>query len=104
MSKPGFMERMKARWGVGPWGVVAILLAFSLAGTTVVRLAPVIQGLILPADAPGWARWTVRILVIFPVYQVLLLGYGTLLGKFSFFWEKEKSMVRWLGRPFSRGS
>jgi hypothetical protein len=102
VSYQRLIEKLKKRWGVGPWGVAAILVAFSLAGMTVVRITPGIQGFILPEDAPGWARWTVRLLVIVPVYQVLLLAYGTLLGQFAFFWEKEKAMVRWLGRAFAR--
>ena len=44
-------ERMKQRWGVGPWGVLAILLAFSLAGLTTVRLKAPIIGLFMPATA-----------------------------------------------------
>jgi hypothetical protein len=41
-------------------------------------------------------------MIIVPVYQVLLLGYGTILGQFRFFWAKEKKMAGWLARPFSR--
>jgi hypothetical protein len=97
-------EKLKQRWGVGPWGVLAILAAFALAGSTVVRIGPPILDFILPPDVPRWIWWVFRILLIVPLYQVLLLGYGTLLGQFSFFWEKEKAMVRLLGRPFTRSS
>ena len=75
-----------------------------LAGSTVVRVGPFVLDLILPPDVPRWIWWTARILVIVPLYQVLLLAYGTILGQFSFFWEKEKAMVRWMGRPFTRSS
>jgi hypothetical protein len=71
------MEKMKARWGVGPWGVIAILIAFSLAGMTVVRLKAPVMGFILPEDSPGWLTWVVYLLVVFPIYQVCLLAYGT---------------------------
>ena len=98
-----FMERMKARWGVGVWGVLAILLAFSLAGMTVVRLKGPVMGLILPSDAPAWASWPVYLLVVFPLYQVVLLFYGTVLGQFHFFWSKFKLAGRWLfGRTAPR--
>jgi len=94
----GFVDKMKARWGVGPWGVLIILIVFSLTGLTVVWLKKPILGAILPADAPGWQRWTTYLLIIFPLYQVTLLAYGTVFGQFRFFWAKEKAMVRGLRR------
>jgi hypothetical protein len=39
----------------------------------------------------------VRILVIFPLYQLLLLCFGWLLGQFSFFWAFEKKMFARMG-------
>jgi len=101
-TKQNTWARMKARWGVSTWGVIAILLAFSLAGSTVLKITGPILDFILPDDIPRWLWWTARILIIVPVYQVLLLGYGTLLGQFRFFWEKEKKMAGWFARPFSR--
>ena len=95
-------DRMKARWGVGPGGVVAILLAFSLAGLTTVRLKGPVIGFLLPDSAPGWVQWTIYLLIMLPVYQALLLGYGTLLGQFDFFWSKLKAVGRLVsGRPAS---
>lgn len=90
-------ERMKARWGVGPAGLAAILVAFSLAGLTTVRLKGPVMGLLLPATAPGWLQWVVYLLIMLPIYQLLLLGYGTLLGQFHFFWSKLKAVWRLLG-------
>ena len=95
---------MKKRWGVGPWGVLAILLTFSLSGLTVVWVRPLILDAILPPDAPTWVRWVAYALVIFPLYQAILLAYGAVLGQFPFFWQKEKAMGRWLVRTFTRRS
>ena len=87
---------MKARWGVGPWGVLAILVAFSLAGMTVVRVKGPVMGWILPEDSPGWLTWMVYLLVVMPIYQVCLLAYGTVLGQFNFFWSKLKAAGRFI--------
>ena len=87
-------ERMKARWGVGPVGVVAILLAFSLAGLTTAGLKDPVTGFLLPATTPGWLQWTIYLVIMLPVYQALLLAYGTLLGQFDFFWSKFKAIGR----------
>ena len=95
-------DRMKARWGVGVWGLAAILLAFSLAGFTTLQLKGPVIALIMPATAPGWVQWAVYLVVMLPVYQVLLLAYGTLLGQFGFFWGKLKAIGRLMsGRPLS---
>lgn len=94
------VERMKSRWGVGPGGVIAILAAFSLAGLTTLRLKGPVIGLMFSETTPGWLQWTVYLIVMLPIYQVLLLGYGTLLGQFDFFWTKMKAIGRLVsGRP-----
>ena len=95
---------MKTRWGVGPGGAVAILLAFALAGLTTVRLKDPVIGFLLPATAPGWLQWTIFLIVMLPVYQLLLLGYGTLLGQFDFFWSKLKAVGRLLSGRTTRAS
>ncbi len=92
----GFVERMKRRYGVGLWGVVAILAAFSLAGMTVVRLKGPVLGVLLPDHSPAWLRWTVYLLVIMPIYQIVLLFWGTLLGQFNFFWSKMRRVGQFL--------
>ncbi len=98
-------ERMKQRWGVGPWGVLAILLAFSLAGLTTVRLKTPVIGLFMPATAPDWLEWALYLIIMVPLYQLLLLGYGTLLGQFDFFWGKLKAVGRLVsGRPAGASS
>lgn len=99
----GITQKMKERWGVGVWGVIAILLAFSLAGMTVVRIKNPVLGLLLPAHSPGWLRVTVYILVVMPLYQISLLAWGTLFGQFNFFWSKLKRLGRLLsGRARTR--
>ena len=97
-------DRMKARWGVGPGGLLAILVAFSLAGLTTARLKGPVIGFLLPASAPGWVEWTVYLIIMLPIYQLLLLGYGTLLGQFDFFWSKLKAVGRLLSRRMASAS
>ena len=38
-----------------------------------------------------------RIILIFPVYQFLLIVIGTIFGEFKYFWEFEKKFLRKLG-------
>jgi hypothetical protein len=41
--------------------------------------------------------WPLRIGLIFPLYQVLLVLIGALFGQFNFFWGFEKKMLRRFG-------
>ncbi|MGG8473459.1 DUF6787 family protein, partial [Rahnella sp. PAMC25617] len=45
----------------------------------------------------GFWYTLVRLLIIFPLYQVLLVLIGFLLGQFKFFWAFEKKMLRSMG-------
>ncbi|MEC8265616.1 MAG: DUF6787 family protein [Pseudomonadota bacterium] len=37
--------------------------------------------------------WLIRILLIFPLYQILLIIVGTLFGEFRYFWAIEKRIL-----------
>jgi hypothetical protein len=95
-----FIDRMKQRWGVTPWGVIAIIIAFSLAGMTVVRVKRPILHLLLPSDAPRWEWWGLYVLLIVPLYYTSLLLYGSILGQRDFFWRRLKRTGRWVAGRF----
>ena len=37
--------------------------------------------------------WLLRLVLIFPIYQVLLIIVGALFGQFRYFWEIEKKIL-----------
>ena len=37
--------------------------------------------------------WFLRLILIFPIYQVLLIVVGTSFGQFRYFWEIEKKIL-----------
>ncbi|MGB2136680.1 MAG: DUF6787 family protein [Flavobacteriaceae bacterium] len=41
-----------------------------------------------------------RILIIFPIYQILLIVVATIFFQFKFFWEFEKKILRRMGLKF----
>jgi len=59
-----FFVRMQERWGLGVWGVGAVLMAFALAGTTTVALRGHVIRWLLPAEAPGWIQWAVYLAIM----------------------------------------
>ena len=101
-ARPSLWNRLKVRWGVTNWGMVAILVAFSLAGATVVKIGRPIVDAIVGEDAPRWLWWTVKILVIVPIYEVLLISFGTLLGQRRFFRDKQRRALRAISRRFGK--
>jgi hypothetical protein len=84
----------------GGWDYLLILVVFAVTGST----AAVVGRWLMPFTGleGGWQYVVVYILLITPIYQVLLLGYAFLFGKFHYFWEKQKKLGRWLAKPFRK--
>jgi len=102
-KKQPFLERMKQKWGLTSlFQVVLILIVFALTGMTVVWIRPLIFNILGIDHANGWIKTVSYLILVFPLYQVLLLVYGFIFGQFSFFWEKEKKLVNALIRWFDR--
>ncbi|EMR02059.1 DUF6787 family protein [Cesiribacter andamanensis] len=104
-AQRGFLVRLKERWGLQSLlQVVAVLVVFSLTGSTVVLIRKFLFAAIGFDDAtPFWLKTVTYLLFIMPFYQILLLAYGFLLGQFTFFWEKEKKLARRIAGLFRRG-
>ncbi len=49
----------------------------------------------------GFWKTLLYLLLILPLYQLFLLVYGFIFGQFSFFWEKEKMLLRRMRKAFS---
>ncbi|MFP2994646.1 DUF6787 family protein [Spongiivirga sp. MCCC 1A20706] len=100
------MEKLKQRWGINSnWQIVIIFIVFAITGSTAAKLAEPLTSFIgLERETTnGFLYWTVRILLIFPIYQVLLVFFGWLFGQFQFFWGFEKKMLKRLGLGFLFG-
>jgi len=94
------MTRLKEKWGItSNFQFIIILIVFSVTGSLAVWVAkPILElvGLDKSAVSP-WVFWPIRIAVIFPVYQVMIVVIGALFGQFKFFWAFEKKMLVRLG-------
>lgn len=101
--KSSFLEKMKQKWGLTSiFQVVLILIVFALTGMTVVWLRPIIFHVLGIDHANSWIKTVCYLVLVFPLYQVLLLAYGFIFGQFSFFWEKEKKLMNAVIRLFDR--
>lgn len=97
------MERLKKKWGIeSTLQIVVIMVVFSLAGMGITAARnPLFHFLGLTPEKPLWLKIIAYLVFVFPMYQAFLLIFGTLLGQFRFFWEKEKKMVQWIGRKLT---
>jgi hypothetical protein len=97
------MASFKERWNIkSNWQVFVILVVFAITGSSAAYLSKPILALfgIVKGSISNWIYFPLYILLIFPVYQVLLVGFGFLFGQFTFFWEFEKKMLKSMGLGF----
>lgn len=96
-------KKLENKWKVNyRWEYIAIFLCFAVTGSTAGRISDPIMELIgLSKETTiGWVYWPVRILLIFPVYQVLLVIFGWIFGQYKFFKEFAIKMISRMGLGF----
>lgn len=91
------MENFKKRWNItSNWQLVVIFIVFAITGSSAAYLAkPFLSILgIVKGCVSNWIYYPLYIILIFPIYQVLLVSFGFLFGQHQFFWTFEKKMLR----------
>jgi len=98
-----FLVKMQERWHLKSiTQVVLVLIVFTLTGSSVVFLKPFVFKLFGIQEIVGMKGALLYILLVFPLYQILLMVYGTLLGQFDFFWKWQKKIFNSLTKIFRR--
>lgn len=95
-------KKLQGKWVTTyRWEMIVIFIVFAITGSSSVRIAkPLLEwlGITRTLFSDGifgsFCYWIIRIMIILPVYQILLIIFGTILGQFKFFWEFEKKMLR----------
>ena len=103
-----YFEKLKIKWGVrSNLQLIVIFIVFAITGSGSVRLGePLLNYLQLTPDAFGTSffgstlYWILRLVVIFPLYQVLLIVVGAVFFQFRFFWDFEKKILKRIGFKF----
>ena len=96
------MEKLKKRWGItSNFQLAIIFIVFAITGSASAWLSkPLCIWLGIAKTDFGFWFTPVRLLLIFPIYQVLLVSIGFLFGQFQFFWAFEKKMLKRMGLGF----
>ena len=104
----GTMEKLKKKWGIqSNFQLLIICIVFAITGSASVYVAkPFLTWVGLDQtnfpDAwwSGVLYWSMRLLLIFPFYQILLVFFGWIFGQHRFFWAFEKKMLQRMGLGF----
>ncbi len=96
------MGKLKQRWGVeSNFQLTIIFIVFAITGSASAMVSkPVCLWLGITNEDFGFLFTPIRLILIFPLYQVLLVSIGFLFGQFAFFWKFEKKLLRKLGLGF----
>ena len=82
------LKILKKKWGIkSNLHLLIIFLVFGITGTTAAWVSnPILEFVGLKKDnISDWTYWIARIIIIFPLYQILLFIIGSLFGQFEFF-------------------
>jgi len=72
-----------------------VFFVFAVTGSLSVVLGKYVVNFFIGENfADSFLFWFLRILLIFPLYQFLLIIVGTVFGQFKYFWELEKKMLQ----------
>tara|TARA_Y100001978_G_scaffold144439_1_gene129449 strand:- start:227 stop:532 length:306 start_codon:yes stop_codon:yes gene_type:complete len=97
------MKNLKRRWNItSNLQLVLILIVFAVNGSFAAWVAkPVTDFFDLSPESMGpWMYYLIRILLVFPIYQLTLPVVGFMFGQFKFFWEFEKKFLSRIGLGF----
>ena len=100
-----YFSQLKKKWGVSSnFQLIIIFIVFGITGSLSVRLGSPLLNLInlVPEKFEtipfgNIIYWTIRIIAIFPLYQVLLIIVGSVFFQFRFFWNFEKKILKKIG-------
>ena len=97
------MKKLKEKWGItSNFQLFIICVVFAITGSfSAFVTEPVI--LFLFGDLDGvspFLSWLLRIFIIFPIYQVLLLFFGFIFFQYKFFYQFEKKFLKKIGLKF----
>ena len=95
-----FFQKLKLKWNIqSNFQLFIILLVFSITGScSLVVAEPILDYFnITGENLNPWIYKPIRLVLIFPIYQILILIFGALFGQFQFFWNFEKKMLARMG-------
>ena len=88
--------RLKEKWEIkSNFQFFLIMLVFAVTGSLSLVIADLLMPLIIGSlEIGSLLKTIIRVIFIFPIYQLLILLIAFCFGQFKFFWKFEKKMLR----------
>ena len=96
------LKKLKERWGItSNFQIVIIFIVFGITGTVSAYISGPLSDIIISENDLHWSiKLLIRILVLTPIYQVLLLFFGYIFYQYRFFYNFVKKFMSYLGCGF----
>ena len=96
------LKKLKERWGItSNFQIVIIFIVFGITGTVSAYISgPFTDFIIGESDIHWLIILLIRILILTPIYQVLLLLFGYIFFQYRFFYNFVKKFMSFLGCGF----
>ena len=86
------IKKFQTKWQLNTWRTIIILLVFSFTGISSVIVKNFLANL-LWGNNINFLYYLSYPFMFLPIYYLLLIFYGTVLGEFVFFWHFTKRPV-----------
>ena len=96
------MKKLKERWGItSNFQIVIIFIVFGITGSVSAYIPGPLTNIIIGESELHWLiKLLIRIIVLTPIYQVLLLFFGYIFFQYKFFYNFVKKFMSILGCGF----
>ena len=96
------MKKLKERWGItSNFQIVIIFIVFGITGSVSAYISGPLTNIIIGESELHWLiKLLIRIIVLTPIYQVLLLFLGYIFFQYKFFYNFVKKFMSILGCGF----
>jgi|GEM_PF-1981845 len=81
---------------------ILVICVFACTGTTASWLSGLILDEILGLEKHTLVWWILWTIVVTPIYPFLLLGYAFILGKFSYFKDRQLKLLHFITSLFKK--
>ena len=98
-----YFKKFKSKWGIkSNFQLIIILVVFAITGSCSLFITEPLLNLlnISEENLRPWLYRVLKIIIIFPIYNILIIIIGTIFGQFSFFWNFVKKMLSRIGLNF----
>ena len=96
------MKKLKERWGItSNFQIVIIFIVFGITGSVSAYISGPLTNIIIGESDLHWLiKLLIRIIVLTPIYQVLLLFFGYIFFQYKFFYNFVEKFMSILGCGF----